>query len=231
MAPSTRGRWSARYTRCCGSVGCSAGRGDGEMTVIQHVSWGAALVAFGGGLVSFFSPCVAPLVPAYLGYLSGAARPALNVVVGKPSTASLRTSLLFVGGFSVAFVALGLLAASFGYLVVAYRPALETLVGIVMLVMGAFLLVLLRRTWSSLLMREARIYLRPSALGGLGAAGPFALGGLFAAGGAPRIGPGLAALLTYVGPPATPGQVPPSPRPVSPWCAVPSVAVRRGRAP
>ncbi len=48
-------------------------------------------------------------------------------------------------------------------------------------------------------MREARIYLRPSALSSLGAAGPFALGGLFAAGWTPCIGPVLAALLTYVG--------------------------------
>src|SRR5260221_1253473 len=100
-------------------------------------------------------------------------------------------------------IALGLLAASFGSLVVAYRPVLETLVGIVMLVMGAFLLGLLPRTWSSLLMREARIYLRPSALGGLGAAGPFALGGLFAAGGAACPRPGLAALRPAVLPAGT----------------------------
>ena len=185
------------------------------MTVIQHVSWSTMLVALGGGLLSFFSPCVAPLVPAYLGYLSGVARPtsargapsdgARAIGAERTGSTPLSISLLFVGGFSAAFVALGLLAASFGTLVVAYRPVVETVVGIVMLVMAAFLLGLLPRTWSSVLMREARVHLGPSALSRLGPAGPLALGVLFAAGWTPCIGPVLAALLTYVGAAANPG--------------------------
>ena len=173
---------------------------------IQGVGWGAALVAFAGGLISFFSPCVAPLVPAYLSYLAGTVRPlaagvegsAVIVTAGR-SRAPLHVSLLFVAGFSAAFVLLGLLVASFGALVAAYRPVLETVVGIVMLVMGAFLLGLLPRTWSEVLMREARLHLAQDALGGLGAAAPVVLGALFAAGWTPCIGPVLASLLTYVG--------------------------------
>jgi cytochrome c-type biogenesis protein len=182
------------------------------MTVIQHISWSAAFLAFGGGLVSFFSPCVAPLVPAYLGYLAGTVRTPSTAV--EPSSEGvpirrrvlLRVSLLFMSGFSLAFVGLGLLAASFGSLIVAYRPVVETLAGAVMLVMGAFLLGLLPRDWSNVLMREARIHLRPHLRESLGVAGPFALGGLFAAGWTPCIGPVLAALLVYVGAAANLGQ-------------------------
>ncbi|MGZ3675721.1 MAG: hypothetical protein ACXVCO_15555 [Ktedonobacterales bacterium] len=50
------------------------------MGVLGDATWGAALVAFVGGVVSFFSPCVAPLVPGYIGYLSGGylSGPAVN---------------------------------------------------------------------------------------------------------------------------------------------------------
>ena len=182
---------------------------------VQQVSWEAALIAFGGGLLSFFSPCVAPLLPGYLGYLSsGALRGAANLNSGQSSADGslalefagdagavarpvLTTTLLFVGGFSATFVALGLLVASFGRLFAAYQPVMETLVGIVMLVMGAFLLGLLPRSWSAFLLREGR--LRPGPVRHLGAVGPMALGVVFAAGWTPCIGPVLAALLTYVG--------------------------------
>jgi cytochrome c-type biogenesis protein len=187
---------------------------------------GVALAAFAGGLVSFFSPCVAPLVPGYLGYLSGAALPATageaeaRVATSAGSSGgvsvtltdwrrspALPISLLFVAGFSATFIALGLLSASFGRLLLAYRPVIETLAGIVMLAMGAFLLELLPKSLNELLLREGRLRLRPrEASGEVGAprslvqAGtPFALGVVFAAGWTPCIGPVLAAILAYVG--------------------------------
>ena len=184
---------------------------------VQQASWEAALIAFGGGLLSFFSPCVAPLLPGYLGYLSGGAlRSVERAGGGQVSTDGvltldstggeravarpiLTTTLLFVGGFSATFVTLGLLAASFGRLFAAYQPVMETIVGIVMLVMGAFLLGLLPQSWSSFLLREGRLHLRPGPVRHLGMLGPLALGVVFAAGWTPCIGPVLAALLTYVG--------------------------------
>lgn len=173
----------------------------------MQAAFGAGGAVFIGGLLSFFSPCVAPLVPGYIGYLSGASLRAAEVEldVDAQGTARARVNpaipacLLFVAGFSAAFVALGLASASFGRLLAAYQLVLETIAGIVMLVMGAFLLNLLPRGAISALLREARIQLRPGAYSRLGAVAPFALGVVFAAGWTPCIGPVLASILAYVG--------------------------------
>lgn len=135
------------------------------MSAVTQIGWGAAAIAFVAGVVSFFSPCVAPLVPGYIGYLSGrstglATAGAAVAVEGRPRRAwraALGPCLLFVAGFSLAFVALGAGAASFGRLIAAYRPVLETLAGIVMLAMGAFLLGWLPRPLLAALSRERRL--------------------------------------------------------------------------
>lgn len=176
---------------------------------------GAGAAAFLAGLLSFFSPCVAPLVPGYIGYLSSAALRGANVelktdvagvrptdapaAAGAGSNPAIAACLLFVAGFSAAFVALGLASASFGRLLAAYQPVLETLAGIVMVVMGAFLLDLLSRRAIGVLLHEARVQIRPGAFGRFGAVAPFALGVVFAAGWTPCIGPVLASILAYVG--------------------------------
>lgn len=173
----------------------------------MEVSIGAAAAAFLAGVVSFFSPCVAPLVPGYIGYLSGTtvragagdsrAESALAVRWrGNPVVAA---SLLFVAGFSLAFVALGLATASFGRLLAAYQPVLETVAGIFMVVMGAFLLNVLPRSVVVALLREARVQVSPAITHRLGRIAPFALGVVFAAGWTPCIGPVLASVLVYVG--------------------------------
>lgn len=163
------------------------------------LGWNIVLAAFVAGMASFFSPCVAPLVPGYVGYLSGTSAlraDAPDVKRRLPDPATLRASLLFVGGFSTAFVAMGLLAASFGSLLIAYRPVLQTLAGIAMLIMGAFLLNLLPTAWIQFLMREWRLAApRGGAVGGVA---PFGLGVLFAAGWTPCIGPVLGSILLYV---------------------------------
>lgn len=173
------------------------------------LGWDVAIAAFAGGVVSFFSPCVAPLVPGYVGYLSGTSALSADDAPASARGAlarrnpAVRVCLLFVAGFSATFVALGLLAASFGSLLVAYRPVLETLAGIAMLAMGAFLLNLLPKAWTQWLMREWRMAAPAGAVGGLA---PFGLGVLFAAGWTPCIGPVLGSILAFVGASANPGE-------------------------
>src|SRR5437879_3335422 len=89
-------------------------------------------LAFAAGLVSITSPCSLPLLPGYLGYLSGSA------------TADRRRTLLaaalFVGGFSLVFVALGATASVLGSLLLTYRLPLSRVAGVFILAMGAVLL-------------------------------------------------------------------------------------------
>jgi cytochrome c-type biogenesis protein len=174
------------------------------MSGVTPVGWSVGIAAFGAGLLSFFSPCVAPLVPGYIGYLSGAsargpAATGATIPTGADARTLTRVCLLFVAGFSVAFVALGLVAASFGALLAAYRLVLETVAGTVMIVLGAFLLDLLPRGWMWALVREWRLPLASRTLAGLGGLAPFALGVVFAAGWTPCIGPVLGSILLYAG--------------------------------
>jgi len=94
---------------------------------------------------------------------------------------------------------LGLLAAAFGRIVAAYQPVMQTVVGMVLLFMGALVLGWLPMDLFEPLQREFRIHLDAQRLRPLGRAAPIALGVVFAAGWTPCIGPVLAALLTYVG--------------------------------
>jgi cytochrome c-type biogenesis protein len=184
--------------------------------IVAQAGWGAALAAFVAGLASFFSPCVAPLVPGYMSYLAGASLhvDAKNGTNGNAELAlaprgranpAVPAALLFVAGFSATFIALGLLGASLGSWLLAYRLVLETVAGIVMVAMGAFLLNLLPRPLTELLQREGRLALRPGTLRLKGAT-PFVLGVVFAAGWTPCIGPVLASILLYVSASANLGQ-------------------------
>lgn len=181
---------------------------------MTHLSVGAVFIAILGGLASFFSPCVAPLAPGYISYISSLALSdsAVSVSGGvatwrsKLFGSAAIASVLFVAGFSLAFIALGFLVAGFGTLLAAYRPVMQTIAGIVMLVMGAFLLGLLPRPVMAFLMRENRFHLTGASLRGWGLAAPVALGVIFAAGWTPCIGPVLTSILVFVGASGSAGQ-------------------------
>jgi cytochrome c-type biogenesis protein len=163
--------------------------------MIQNVSIPAALIA---GLVSFLSPCVLPLVPPYLIYLTGATIE--HVANDEEAAASKRavmiSALLFVLGFSTVFVALGASASLIGGLIRAWSAQLSILAGIVIIVMGLHFLGLTR---IGLLMREGRLPI-PKPVGLWGA---YVMGLAFAFGWTPCIGPILAAILSIAAAEAT----------------------------
>jgi len=163
--------------------------------MIQNVSIPAALIA---GLVSFLSPCVLPLVPPYLIYLTGATieRVANEEPVASSRRAVMISALLFVLGFSTVFILLGASATLIGGLIRAWSAELAILAGIVIIVMGLHFLGLTR---ISLLMREGRLPI-PKPVGLWGA---YVMGLAFAFGWTPCIGPILAAILSIAAAEAT----------------------------
>lgn len=146
------------------------------------------VLALGAGVISFLSPCVVPLVPGYLAFVSGVAAGER----GEPSQTGERMLLgtvLFVLGFTAVFVVLGTVAAAFGGLFDAHRPLLSRVAGGVMIGMGVLMLGLVR--WTPAL-RDWRPFRLERPTGLLGALG---LGAAFGLGWTPCIGPVLASIL------------------------------------
>src|SRR5205085_2267547 len=102
------------------------------------------LLAVLAGLLSFSSPCTLPLVPGYLGYLSG---------VSSSRGRTVAAAGLFVGGFSLVFTALGAGASGLGSVLLEHRLVLERVAGALIVVLGLFVLGLVRLP---LLAREGR---------------------------------------------------------------------------
>jgi cytochrome c-type biogenesis protein len=163
--------------------------------MIHDVSFPAALIA---GLISFLSPCVLPLVPPYLIYLTGATIE--HVAHEETTSASKRavmvSAVMFVLGFSTVFVALGASASLIGALIRAWSAELSVVAGIVIILMGLHFLGLTR---IGFLMREGRLPI-PKPVGLWGA---YVMGLAFAFGWTPCIGPILAAILSVAAAEAT----------------------------
>ena len=141
-------------------------------------------LALAAGVLSFSSPCTLPLVPGYLGYMSG---------VSSSRGRTLGAACLFVAGFALVFTALGAAASSLGALLLDHRALLQKVAGLLIVLLGLFVLGLVR---APLLMREGRPLMqrvRP------GPAGALLLGLAFAFGWTPCIGPVLAAILALAG--------------------------------
>ncbi len=181
-------------------------------------------VAMAAGLISFLSPCVLPLVPAYLGQLTSVAVAAQGDAAGaRPSRwAAVRHSLLFVAGFGTVFTLLGVTAAFAGGAIADYIKPLRTIGGVVLVVMGLSLagilkIPMLERTWrpldagasASLATTTGGMSLAPADGGGMGGrvgsrlvagrtgfGAAFVLGAVFAIGWTPCIGAILGGILT-----------------------------------
>lgn len=143
----------------------------------------AVMVAALAGLVSFASPCVLPLVPGFLGYVSG--------LTGESERGRGRTVLgaaLFVAGFTAVFVLGSVFVAGAGRALVEHRTVLMRIGGVLVLVMGLVFIGVGARFGSQ---REVKLHWRPRA----GLLGAPLLGAVFALGWAPCTGPTLAAVL------------------------------------
>jgi cytochrome c-type biogenesis protein len=143
------------------------------------------LVAFLAGLLSFLSPCVLPLVPSYVGFLTGMTLPE---VTGRRRIALVH-ALLFVGGFSLVFILLGASATALGRALNYYQVWLQRIGGVLIIGFG---LVCLGAFKSRLLSQERRLQLERKPLGYLGSV---LVGMAFAAGWTPCIGPVLGGIL------------------------------------
>ena len=146
-----------------------------------------------GGLISFLSPCVLPLVPPYLSFLAGTTFDRLSAGDDRGvRRRAVLASLLFVAGFTTVFVVLGATASALGQLVRQYLDVLGTVAGLAIIAMGLHFLGVFR---IGLLYREARFQVgRP-----VGLWGAFAMGLAFAFGWTPCIGPILGSILAVAG--------------------------------
>jgi cytochrome c-type biogenesis protein len=150
------------------------------------VSIGAA---FGAGLLSFLSPCVLPLVPPYLCFITGASLDELSEGERARSRQTLLDALMFVLGFSTVFVLLGATASSLGQVLRAHLALLAQIAGVIIILMGVHFLGLFK---FHILSKQARYdhQVKPAGL-----LGGYAIGLAFAFGWTPCIGPVLATIL------------------------------------
>jgi cytochrome c-type biogenesis protein len=151
------------------------------------------LTAVAAGLVSFISPCVLPIVPGYLSFISGVNMAELRggeAPRGLAARVGL-TSLVFVLGFSSVFIALGAAATLVGATLQAYKRELGMIGGVIIIVLGLHTAGILPIKW---LLYEKRATFKSRPLGLLGA---YLVGLAFAFGWTPCIGPILGAILLY----------------------------------
>ncbi len=176
---------------------------------LEQLSLLSMLVAFAAGVLSFISPCVLPLIPGYISFISGAS---LEQMRGRPATVAaeagaavttapvpetgrriLFTSLAFVAGFSLVFVAFGATASAIGQLLGSHKGKIAYVAGALLIVLGLHMAGVFRIGFLDY-EKRARTSKRPTGLLGAGLVGV-----AFAFGWTPCIGPILGGILTIAG--------------------------------
>lgn len=153
---------------------------------MQAVSLGVG-ISFTAGVLSFLSPCVLPLIPSYVSFITG-----LSLEdVQRSRRIALVNSLLFIAGFTVVFLALGATATVVGQLLFRQREWVSRIGGVLVIVFGLYLVGAFN---FGFLARDRRVHVANKPLGYLGT---FLVGMAFAAGWTPCIGPILGGVLTF----------------------------------
>lgn len=157
-------------------------------------------LAFGAGLVSFVSPCVLPLLPAYVTYLTGSNLEQLAAGEGGGRRTMVLNGIFFVLGFTIVFVLLGLSVSSIGRILTEHMGIVRRVGGVVVIVFGLYMAGLLQLMT---LDRDTRMQapVRPP-----GPMNSLLLGATFSAGWTPCIGPVLASVLLLAGTSQTAGE-------------------------
>ncbi|MFN8523984.1 MAG: cytochrome c biogenesis protein CcdA [Chloroflexota bacterium] len=168
---------------------------------VAGLSPASALFAIVAGVLSFVSPCVLPLLPAYLGYMTGLSAEEM----ARPSDASTRIRVLgrsaaFVAGLALVFTLLGASASAIGNVLLEHQTALLRVAGLLVVIFGLHTLGLIR---IPLLYRDTRTGL---GMGRGGYVGALLMGAAFAAGWTPCVGPFLASILALASQERTVGQ-------------------------
>jgi cytochrome c-type biogenesis protein len=148
-------------------------------------------IAITAGLLSFLSPCVLPLVPSYLSFVTGMTLD--DIQEGTDRRAVMLHSVLFVSGFTVIFLLMGASASFLGQFFLLYEDWIARIGGVIIIVLGLHLAGVFR---IAPLMREKRVHLSDKPAGHLGT---IAVGAAFGAGWTPCIGPVLGAILGLAG--------------------------------
>lgn len=161
--------------------------------MLESVQSISVIAAFTAGLLSFVSPCVLPLVPSYVSYITGLSVEQLTDATERTRfrKAIILNSLLFILGFSSVFVAFGASASLIGQALLTYQEHVRRIGGIIVIIFGLYLLGILNLNF---LTSEHRYQFRNRPAGYLGS---FLIGVAFAAGWTPCVGPVLGTILLY----------------------------------
>jgi cytochrome c-type biogenesis protein len=152
------------------------------------------VVAFSAGLFSFLSPCVLPLFPSYLSFITGMSVDRLaGEVTASERTRALLHSIAFIAGFTAVFVSLGASFSAAGQFLLDYRDWIRIGGGILIVIFGLYIAGVLR---VGLFGRSAQVQIRSKPAGLVGS---FAVGLTFAIGWTPCVGPVLGSILTLAG--------------------------------